>query len=83
MVSHRRSPNICVAGRLHRPMLARGMGSVILNKGGTGSGSSYDSVEDYRETTGRGLGKSGMADKLSRLIVKPITKKPKNIKFDM
>lgn len=80
---HRRSPNISVAGRICRPMLGKGMGSVILNRGGTGSGSSYDSVADYADTTGRGLGKSGMADKLSKLIVKPVSKKPKNIKFDM
>jgi hypothetical protein len=64
-------------------MLGKGMGSIILNKGGPGVGSSYDSVADYADTTGRGLGKSGMADKLSKLIVKPISKKPKNINFSM
>ena len=79
---HRRSPNICVAGRLHRPMLAKGMGSVLLNKGWTGSGSAYPSVEEYKETTGRGLG-GKLTDKLSKLIVKPVMKKPKNISFDM
>lgn len=83
MVSHRRSPNISLAGRLHRPMLGKGMGSVVLMKGGPGVGSSYDSPQEYADTTGRGLGKSGMADKLSKLIVKPLSKKPKNIKFDM
>jgi len=79
---HRRSPNICVAGRLHRPMLAKGMGSVLLNKGGAGSGSAYPSVEEYKDTTGRGLG-GKLTDKLSKLIVKPVMKKPKNISFDM
>jgi len=64
-------------------MLGKGMGSVILNQGGTGSGSAYDSPQDYAETTGRGLGKVDIADKLSKLIVKPISKKPKNIHFSM
>jgi len=79
---HRRSPNICLAGRIHRPMLGKGMGSVILNKGGTGGASSYPSVEEYQQTTGRGLG-GKLTDKLSKLIVKPVMKKPKNISFDM
>lgn len=83
MVLHRRTPNISCAGRLCRPMLGKGMGSVILNTGGTGGGSSYDSPQDYAETTGRGLGRGHMADKLSKLIVKPISKKPKNINFSM
>jgi len=83
MVFHRRSPNISCAGRICRPMLGKGMGSVILNQGGTGGGSSYDSPQDYAETTGRGLGRGHMADKLSKLIVKPISKKPKNINFSM
>jgi len=80
---HRRSPNICVAGRIHRPMLAKGMGSVILSKGGPGAGSSYSSVQEYEDTTGRGLASSKLSDKLSKLIVKPLTKKPKNIAFDI
>jgi hypothetical protein len=79
---HRRSPNICVAGRIHRPMLAKGMGSVLLEKGGAGGASSYPSEEQYKETTGRSLG-GKLSDKLSKLIVKPLTKKPKNISFDM
>jgi len=34
-----------------------GMGSVLLNKGGPGSGSSYTSMNDYLHTTeGKGLG---------------------------
>ena len=80
---HRRSPNICVAGRIHRPMIAKGMGSVLLEKGGPGSGSSYPSVEAYHDETGRGLALPRLSDKLSKLIVKPLTKKPKNINFDM
>lgn len=64
------------------------MGSVLLNRGGTGSGSSYPSVEDYEHTTnnkieGAGLGGSGLGVKLSKLVVKPLTKKPKNISFTM
>lgn len=80
---HRRSPNICIAGRIHRPMLAKGMGSIILDKGGPGAGSSYRSMEEYEDTTGRGLERtSKLSDKLSKLMVKPLTKKPKNICFD-
>ena len=30
-----------------------GMGSVLLNKGGAGGGSSYSSVNEYHEITGR------------------------------
>jgi len=32
-----------------------GMGSVLLDKGGSGGGSSYYSMEDYLATTGKGL----------------------------
>lgn len=72
-----------------------GMGSVLLDKGGTGSGSSYTSMEDYLATTGSGikqmkktagLGLGGaIEDKLSKLMVKPEIKlrKPKNIQFSM
>jgi hypothetical protein len=84
---HRRSPNICVAGRIHRPMLGKGMGSILLDKGGPGAGSSYRSLEEYEDTTGRGLAShSGhshkLTDKLSKLMVKPLTRKPKNICFE-
>jgi len=89
-------PNVYISGRIHRKKLGegegRGMGSVLLNKGGTGSGSSYQSVEEYTHTTGvpvpsgSGLG-SGLGgkleQKLSKLSVKPLSKKPQNIKFTM
>jgi len=63
-------------------MLGKGMGSVLLNTGGAGGGSSYPSVEEYKDTTGRGLG-GKLTDKLAKLIVKPVMKKPKNINFSM
>ena len=64
------------------------MGSVLLNTGGAGGGSSYQTVEEYTHTTGvpvpsgSGLG-SGLGGKLSKLVVKPLTKKPQNIKFSL
>ena len=66
----------------------RGMGSVLLNKGGAGSGSSYSSVDDYIATThenpfsGRGIGKNlaSMNKKIEGLLVK---KKEKNINFNI
>lgn len=84
---------------LHGSVLRRksvyggGMGSVLLNQGGAGSGSSYSSPEEYSQITGRPLA-SGMGlgvglkhtsmkhlnDKLSNLLEKPRTKK-KNIVF--
>lgn len=61
-----------------------GMGSVLLNRGGSGSGSSYTSIDDYMKTTGvnptRG---SGLGEKLGSLVVKPLQKKVKNIQFSM
>jgi len=78
----RRNPNICIGGRLHRKQIAgMGMGSVLLNKGGAGSGSSYPSVMDYERQTGQTMGE-GLNEKLSKLIVKPLGRKPKNISFD-
>jgi hypothetical protein len=90
------NPNVYVSGRLHHKKLmeGRGMGSVLLNKGGAGSGSSYSSIEDYTSTTGNkiqgmglgekaGLGGTGLGAKLSKLVVKPLTKKPKNIQFTL
>jgi len=38
----------------HHKKIGRGMGSVLL--GGVGSASSYSSVDDYAETTGRQIG---------------------------
>jgi hypothetical protein len=69
----------------HTKSLIRGsgMGSVLLNKGGAGSGSSYSSVADYENQTGRVISGSGM-DKLSSLMVKPLQgRKPKNIQFSI
>ena len=52
--THRRNPHIYLGGRIHRKkLIGEGMGSVLLNVGGAGSGSSYPSVNDYEETTGR------------------------------
>lgn len=83
---HRSNPNVCVSGRIHRKKLmeGRGMGSVLLNKGGAGGGSSYESIDDYMNITGNSPARgSGLGEKLHRLIVKPLNKKPQNIKFDM
>ncbi len=83
---HRANPNVCVMGRIHRKKLmeGQGMGSLILNKGGAGGGSSYESMDAYMNamdnTPARG---SGLGEKLHKLIVKPLTKKPQNIKFQM
>ena len=72
-----------------------GMGSLLLNQGGSGGGSSYSSPQEYSQITGRPLA-SGMGlgvglkqgnpsmkhlnDKLSSLLDKPRTKR-KNIVF--
>ena len=83
---HRANPNVCVSGRIHRKKLmeGRGMGSVLLSKGGAGSGSSYTSIDDYMNITGNSPARgSGLGEKLHKLIVKPLSKKPQNIKFDM
>lgn len=59
-----------------RPIVkGRGMGSVLLSKGGPGAGSSYDSLEQYEKIAGMGLEK-----KLLNLITKPLVK-VKNIHF--
>lgn len=55
-------------------------GSILLQKGGPGAGSSYSSTEDYQETVGRGM--DGVNLKLRNLMEKPIKKK-KNIKFSL
>jgi hypothetical protein len=66
-----------------------GMGSVLLD-GGLGGQSSYSSVDDYLATTNhpaqmkkRGMGLAEVGDKLEDLVVKPIHKKIRNIKFNM
>lgn len=83
---HRANPNVVVSGRIHRKkiMEGRGMGSVLLSKGGAGSGSSYTSIDDYMNITGNSPARgSGLGEKLHKLIVKPLTRKPQNIKFDL
>ncbi len=84
-----RMNNIHISGR-NAKRVGRGMGSVLLQTGGTGSASSYESVEDYKDTTGRGLGlglglgvssRSGLNKKLESLSINPSKQKPKNIKF--
>lgn len=86
---HRRNPHIYLGGRIHRKkLMGEGMGSVLLNVGGAGGGSSYPSVNDYEDTTGRrvvggALGEKHLSAKLEKLMVKPLSKKPHNIKFDM
>jgi hypothetical protein len=68
-------------------MKGKGVGAVLLNKGGSGAGSSYSSLDDYINTTspltqGRGLGK--MNDKLENLLIKTSKgKKEKNITFSL
>ena len=81
----RRFAKIYMGGRIHgqNRVVGAGMGSVLLSKGGPGGGSSYNSVDDYEATTGREVVGSGLDEKLSKLIVKPLTKKPHNIRFEM
>lgn len=55
-------------------------GSLLLQKGGPGAGSSYSSTDEYNETTGRGM--DGVNAKLRSLMEKPLKKK-KNIKFSL
>lgn len=75
-------------------MRGRGMGSVLLNKGGAGGASAYESVGDYTATTGvnpyerTGFDKSGrglgsLAKKMEELTIKPKKKKEKNINFNL
>ena len=83
-----------INARNTRGMKGLGMGSVLLTggNGGAGGASSYDSVDDYINTTHRnpytqqrvGLGR-GLADfskRLGSLNIKS-TKKPKNINFTL
>lgn len=69
-----------------------GIGSVLLNTGGAGGGSSYASMEDYLRTTQRGkqmgFGLGGaIQKKLEGLAVKPAEqkyrKRKQNIQFDL
>jgi hypothetical protein len=74
----------------------RGFGAVLLDNGGTGSASSYPSIDEYISTTGenpyaglassRSLGKgiNSMNKKLETLLVKSKKgKKEKNINFNL
>jgi hypothetical protein len=88
-MSQRKIPMIHCGGRVHMPHMAGcGMGSVLLNIGGPpgGVGSSYSSIEEYQKTTGNPLpaGASmgqGLSEKLSKLMVKPLARKPTPIRF--
>jgi len=68
----------------------KGIGAVLLNRGGAGNGSSYSSLEDYIETTGlnplltKGRGLGNMNQKLENLLIKTKKgKKEKNITFSI
>jgi len=55
-------------------------GSILLQPGGPGVGSSYDSLDEYKRITGNGM----LGEKLRSLIVKPISgPMKKNIKFNI
>lgn len=70
----------------------RGIGAVLLD-GGLGGQSSYASIDDYLATTnaspivstaGSGIkGLEKIRNKMENLVIKPSTRKPKNIKFNM
>jgi len=63
-----------------------GFGAVLLNKGGTGSLSSYESPEAYEAITGVKIGAGlgvGLNEKLAKLMVKPISHKKPNISFHL
>jgi len=87
-MSQRKVSMVHIAGRTHVPHLAGcGMGSVLLNIGGppSGVGSSFTSEEQYTKTTGnpipRGNLGQGLNEKLQKLMVKPLAKKPNAIRF--
>ena len=80
---------IHIGGRTHSAVPwrskghATGLGAGVL-LGGGGEGSVYNGVDEYEKMTGRTVAiGSGLSAKLSSLIVKPINKKPNNIKFEM
>jgi hypothetical protein len=71
-------------------MRGRGMGSVLLNRGGAGSASAYGSVGEYTETTGvnpyasgRGRGLGSISKKLESLSIAPKKLREKNINFNL
>lgn len=77
-------PKMNILGRSHsRVVRGGGMGSVLLNKGGPGVGSSYESPESYERITDQKISGRGLGGKLERLSVKPLgsSKRTKNISF--
>jgi len=78
-----------------RKIKGSGTGSVLLQKGGPGAGSSYSSVDDYLNTTGinankpltmsSGNGLNKINSSLEKLLVKSKgeRKKEKNINFNL
>lgn len=48
-------PNTMRGRHLTNKVGGAGMGSVLLDKGGSGSASSYSSLESYKRTTGEGM----------------------------
>jgi hypothetical protein len=72
-----------------RGMKGGGAGAVLLQTGGPGGASSYDSPLQYAETTGRGMGRGvsglgGMAELANLKINRGYgMKKPKNINFSL
>jgi len=82
---HRSNPKVMCGGRLlHKKLMhGKGMGSVLLNRGGAGSASSYESVDQFIDDTGLSpLKGSGLGEKLHKLMIKPMAKKPSNIRFN-
>ena len=66
-------------GKTLRPYRPMG-GSILLDAGGPGVGSSYDSMEEYKKVTGSGV----LGNKLRSLIVKPMLPfKKKSINFNL
>jgi len=85
-------PNLAHSGLArHTKGKIQGKGaSVLLNNGGAGAGSSYESVDDYIATTGRNPlmsgGSSHLGKKLESLslaVKPPRPTKIKNIKFNL
>jgi hypothetical protein len=80
-----RITSVYVPGRRISRMQGKG-GSVLLNQGGAGSASSYDSVDEYIATTGRvPMAGGALSKKLESLSLAVKPKKPKitNIKFNL
>ena len=74
-------------GSYKRRMIGRSVrqlmgGSILLEKGGPGAGSSYGSVQEYEQETGQHVGMEGVNAKLKSLMVPPLKKK-KNIRLSL